>query len=48
MSCLPGDEPLTVTAMEKKLSCVTASIKVLTESTEPLNAKEIIGAMIAM
>ena len=29
----------------KKLSCVTAAIKVLTESTEPLNAKEIIDAM---
>ena len=32
---------------EKKLSCVTAAIKVLTESTEPLNAKEIIDAMVA-
>ncbi len=32
---------------EKKLSCVTAAIKVLTESTEPLNAKEIIEAMVA-
>ena len=31
----------------KKLSCVTAAIKVLTESTEPLNAKEIIDAMVA-
>ena len=36
-----GDPP------EKKLSCVTAAIKVLTESTEPLNAKEIIDAMVA-
>ena len=32
---------------EKKLSCVTAAIKVLTESTEPLNAKEIIDAMVS-
>ena len=32
---------------EKKLSCVTAAFKVLTESTEPLNAKEIIDAMVA-
>ena len=31
----------------KKLSSVTAAIKVLTESTEPLNAKEIIDAMVA-
>lgn len=36
-----GDPP------EKKLSCVTAAIKILTESTEPLNAKEIIDAMVA-
>ncbi len=36
-----GDSP------GKKLSCVTAAIKVLTESTEPLNAKEIIDAMVA-
>ena len=36
-----------VAAPEKKLSCVTAAIKVLSESTEPLNAKEIIDAMVA-
>ena len=36
-----GDPP------EKKLGCVTAAIKVLTESTGPLNAKEIIDAMVA-
>ncbi len=30
---------------EKKLSCVTAAFKVLSESSEPLNAKEMIGAM---
>ncbi|HUP76924.1 MAG TPA: hypothetical protein VM260_00085, partial [Pirellula sp.] len=38
----PAAETTTVAAPEKKLSCVTAAIKVLTESTEPLNAKEII------
>lgn len=32
---------------EKKLSCVTAAIKVLTEATEPLNAQQIIEAMVA-
>jgi hypothetical protein len=30
---------------EKKLSCVTAAIKVLGESTEPMNAQELITAM---
>ena len=32
-------------AGEKKLSCVTAAIKVLGESTEPMNAQELITAM---
>ncbi len=32
---------------EKKLSCVTAALKVLGESSEPLNAKEMIEEMVA-
>jgi hypothetical protein len=32
-------------AGEKKLSCMTAALKVLTESGEPMNAKEMIDAM---
>lgn len=43
----PVVETNTVASPEKKLSCVTAAIKVLTESTEPLNAKEIIDAMVS-
>ena len=43
----PASDATTVAASEKKLSCVTAAIKVLTESTEPLNAKEMIDAMVA-
>ncbi len=38
-------ETTSTAAPEKKLSCVTAAIKVLSESMEPLNAKEMIGAM---
>lgn len=34
-----------VDATEKKLSCVTAALKVLAESGEPLNTKEMIDAM---
>ncbi len=43
----PVSDATAVAGAEKKLSCVTAAIKVLTESTEPLNAKEIIDAMVA-
>ena len=43
----PAPTAITVAASEKKLSCVTAAIKVLSESIEPLNAKEIIDAMVA-
>lgn len=34
-----------VDAGEKKLSCMAAAIKVLSESSEPMNAKEMIDAM---
>ncbi|TWU62276.1 winged helix-turn-helix domain-containing protein [Crateriforma conspicua] len=37
----PSDSPAT----EKKLSCVKAAIKVLEESSEPLNTQEMISAM---
>ena len=43
----PALDATPVAASEKKLSCVTAALKVLSESTEPLNAKEIIDAMVA-
>ena len=41
----PAAETTSSPAPDKKLSCVTAAIKVLSESSEPLNAKEMIGAM---
>ncbi|MEO8268975.1 MAG: hypothetical protein ABI557_04585 [Aureliella sp.] len=34
-----------VDATEKKLSCVGAALKVLAESGQPLNTKELIDAM---
>ena len=35
----------TADASEKRLSCVTAALKVLSESSEPMNAQELITAM---
>ena len=37
--------PETTDASEKRLSCVAAALKVLSESSEPMNAQELITAM---